>query len=324
MSYLKFRKGWEIPQREVTPEHIYWNRRQLIKALGFVGLSALALSQLPSLEAIGSSTAQPHTTSTPAPTPTLVPRSPKYVLDRPVTPEEEATHYTNFYEFAMGKREVANLVSRFETRPWEIEVTGLVEKPRTFEINELLRLVPLEERLYRFRCVERWAIAVPWTGFTMKSLLDLVEPKSTARYVKMVTFFRPDQAPEQNDSNWPWPYTEGLTMEEALNELTFLSTGIYGKDLPKQNGAPFRLVVPWKYGLKSVKSIVHIELTDQKPATFWETIAPNEYPFESNVDPDVPHPRWSQAEEIMLGTEEKRPTLKYNGYGEYVAHLYES
>ena len=169
-------------------------------------------------------------------------------------------------------------------------------------------------------------MAVPWTGFPMKTLLDLVEPKSTARCVHMVTFFRPEQAPGQKDVSWPWAYTEGLTMEEALNELTLLSTGIHGKDLPKQNGAPFRLVTPWKYGYKSIKSIVQIELTDQQPATFWEIVNPREYPFESNVDMGEPHPQWSQAEEIMLGggAPENRDTLKYNGYGEYVAHLYES
>ncbi len=319
MPYLKFTKGWEIPEREATPEHVYWNRRQFIRALGFLGLNALALSSLSPLERTARAQA-----NAPDPTPSPAPRNPKYALDRPITPEEEATSYVNFYEFSTSKTKVVDLISRFETRPWEVEITGLVEKPRVLDMDDLLRLMPLEERLYRFRCVERWAIAVPWTGFPMKALLDLVEPKSSARYVKMTTFFRPEQAPGQKSVLWPWPYVEGLTMEEALNELTFLATGIYGKELPKQNGAPLRLVVPWKYGLKSIKSIVQIELTDTKPATFWETVAPQEYPFESNVDPDVPHPRWSQAEEVMLGTSEKRPTLKYNGYGEYVAHLYSS
>jgi sulfoxide reductase catalytic subunit YedY len=319
MPYLKFSKGWEMPENEVTPEHVYWNRRQFIRALGFLGLNALALSSLSPLERIVRAQA-----SAPDPTPTPAPRNPQYALDRPITPEEEATGYVNFYEFSTSKTKVVDLISRFETRPWEVEITGLVEKPKVLDIDDLLRLMPMEERLYRFRCVERWAIAAPWTGFPMKALLDLVEPKSSARYVKMTTFFRPEQAPGQKSVLWPWPYVEGLTMEEALNELTFLATGIYGKELPKQNGAPLRLVVPWKYGLKSIKSIVQIELTDSKPATFWETVAPQEYPFESNVDPDVPHPRWSQAEEVMLGTSEKRPTLKYNGYGEYVAYVYSS
>lgn len=321
MAHLKRRKNWEIPEREMTPEHVYWNRRHFIKALG---LGSLALSGLVSLGATTTPAGAPEATAFSGPTPTVFPRNPEFTLDRPITPEEEATHFNNFYEFTTSKRKVAELVDRFETRPWEVEITGLVERPGVFDIDELKRLMPLEERLYRFRCVERWAIALPWTGFPMKALLDIVEPKSTARYVRMVTFFRPEQAPGQKDESWPWAYTEGLTMEEALNELTLLSTGIYGKDLPKQNGAPFRLVVPWKYGYKSIKSIVQIELTDQQPATFWETISSREYPFESNVDPERPHPRWSQAEEMMLGTQEKRDTLKYNGYGEYVAHLYES
>jgi sulfoxide reductase catalytic subunit YedY len=323
MAHLKRRKTWEIPDRQMTPEHVYWNRRRFVKALG---LGSLALSALGSLGATPTPAGSPVPGSTPfpGPSPTPVPRNSAFTLDRPITSEEDATHFNNFYEFTTSKRKVWELVDRFETRPWEVEITGLVEKPGVFDLDELKRLVPLEERLYRFRCVERWAMAVPWTGFPMQALLDLVEPKSTARYVRMVTFFRPQQAPGQKDESWPWAYTEGLTMEEALNELTLLCTGLYGKDLPKQNGAPFRLITPWKYGYKSIKSIVRIELTDQQPATFWETVNPLEYPFESNVDPEVPHRRWSQAEEIMLGPREKRDTLKYNGYGEYVAHLYES
>jgi methionine sulfoxide reductase catalytic subunit len=324
MPYLKFSERWEIPEREATPEHIYCSRRHFIKELGFAGLSVLALSKLRLSRAAAAPEFESLASGPSEPTATPVPQNSKYVLDRPITAEEEATHYTNFYEFTTSKREVADLVERFETRPWELEVTGLVDKPGIFDIDDLLRAAPLEERLYRFRCVERWAMAVPWVGFPMKSLLSMVEPKSSARYVKLVTFFRPDQAPGQSDPGWPWPYTEGLTMDEALNELTLVATGVYGKEMPKQNGSPLRLIVPWKYGLKSIKSIVQIELTEEKPPTFWETVAPNEYPFESNVDPDVAHPRWSQSEEIMLGTQEKRPTLKYNGYGEYVAHLYES
>jgi len=333
MAYLKYLKKWEIPEREATPEHIYWNRRQFIKALGLGGLALTGLTALNRFNSIvgAEGTAQPTTAASPAPgtgvpplagTPIPVPRNPKYTLDRPLTDEQVATQFNNFYEFTQDKDTVWTLVDRFETRPWEVEVAGLVEKPKVYDIDELIRSMPLEERLYRFRCVETWAMAVPWTGFPMKALIDQVQPKSTARYIHFTTFFRPDQAPGQKERRWPWPYSEGLTMEEALNELTLLATGLYGKELPKQNGAPVRLVVPWKYGYKSIKSIVKIEFTDVQPPTFWNTLSPEEYPFQSNVEPDVPHPRWPQDRETMIGTGEKRDTLLYNGYDEFVAPLY--
>jgi sulfoxide reductase catalytic subunit YedY len=187
----------------------------------------------------------------------------------------------------------------------------------------LLKKMPVEERLYRHRCVERWAMAVPWTGFPMKAFVDFARPLAKARFVRMVSFLRPHEAPGQAQATWyPWPYFEGLTLAEANNELSFLVTGMYGKDLPKQNGAPLRLAVPWKYGYKSAKAIVRFEFTDKQPGTFWNTVAPTEYDFWSNVNPKVPHPRWSQAQEEMIGTREIRPTLMYNGYGEFVAHLY--
>jgi sulfoxide reductase catalytic subunit YedY len=324
MPFIKIRKGWEISESQVVPEDVYWSRREFIKALG---LGGLALSGLVGIGAAGTPTvpAEPGT-PTPTPgaslTPTSVARNPRFVLDRTLTKEEAATTYNNFYEFTMSKDNVWQLVDRFETRPWQVEVTGLVAKPKVYDVDELIRLMPLEERLYRFRCVETWAMAVPWTGFPMKALIDLVQPLSAAKYVRMVTFLRPEQAAGQTDTSWPWPYTEGLTMAEATNELTLLATGIYGHDLPKQSGAPLRLVVPWKYGYKSIKSIVRIEFTDQQPATFWNSLAPEEYGFVSNVEPQVPHPRWSQATEWILGTTEKRATLLYNGYGEYVASLY--
>ena len=249
-------------------------------------------------------------------------RNERFTLDRPLTEEAVAGRYNNFYEFSPVKDRVWRLIERFETRPWQIEVTGLVARPKVYDLDDLVRRMPLEERLYRFRCVEAWAMAVPWTGFPMKALMDLVQPLSSAKYVRMLTFFKPEQSPEQLDDGWPWPYFEGLTMAEATNELTLLVTGIYGHELPKQHGAPIRLIVPWKYGFKSIKSIVHLELVEEQPANFWNVLAPHEYDFWANVNPEVTHPRWSQATERMIGTGERRPTLLYNGYGDFVAHLY--
>ena len=199
----------------------------------------------------------------------------------------------------------------------------MVSRPRVYDVDELIRLMPLEERIYRFRCVEPWSMVVPWTGFSMGALLDAVEPLADAKFVQMTSFLSPTVAPGQWDNpGMPWPYSETLALEEAGNELTMLATGIYGHALPVQHGAPLRLVVPWKYGFKSIKSIVRIEFVDQLPATFWNTLVPNEYGFSANVDPTVPHPRWLQDIEEPIGTGEKRPTLPYNGYGEFVQHLY--
>ena len=321
MPRMMRRRGWEIPESEVTPEHVYVNRRAFLKALGFgaLGLAGAAACGRPAAGA----TPTPAVSPTPlGPTPTPAPLNATFTLDRPLTDEKIATTFNNFYEFSLGKDQVWGLVSRFQTRPWEVEVAGLVARPRVYDLDDLKKLMAFEERRYRFRCVETWAMANPWTGFPLKALIDLVEPQSTAKYVGLTTFLRPDEAPGQYDRSFPWPYTEGLSMAEATHELTFVATGMYGKDLPKQNGGPIRLVVPWKYGYKSIKSIVRIEFTDVQPATFWNTMSPDEYPFQSNVDPAVPHPRWSQARETMLGTGEKRDTLPYNGYGEYVAQLY--
>jgi sulfoxide reductase catalytic subunit YedY len=203
-----------------------------------------------------------------------------------------------------------------------VEVAGLVVRPRTYDIDDLVRAFPLEERVYRHRCVEAWAMAVPWTGFPLAALIQSAEPLPAARFVRFVSFHRPSQAGGQSDRSQPWPYNEGLTLDEATNELAFIATGMYGHPLLKQHGAPVRLVVPWKYGFKSAKSIVRVELTARQPATFWNTMAPHEYDFAANVNPDVPHPRWSQRTERMLGTDEVRPTQLYNGYGEWVAKLY--
>jgi sulfoxide reductase catalytic subunit YedY len=259
-----------------------------------------------------------------SPTSKLYPadRNDKYKLDRPLSAEDVAGKFNNFYEFTETKDAVWRMVDRFTTRPWEIEVNGSVHKPATFDIDDLVRKFPLEERLYRFRCVETWAMAVPWTGFPMKALMDAVQPKSSTTHVRFVTALDKQQMPNTSNSYYRWPYYEGLTIEEAANELTMLATGIYGHELPKQHGAPIRLVVPWKYGFKNIKSIVKIEFLDKEPATFWNDLAPTEYKFTANVEPNVPHPRWSQASEWMIDTKERRPTQMYNGYGDYVAKLY--
>ncbi len=230
--------------------------------------------------------------------------------------------YNNYFEFTTTKQ-VWRWIDSFTTEPWTVEIAGLVQNPKVYDLYQLVRKMPLEERLYRHRCVEAWAMAVPWTGFPMKALIDEVQPLAAARFVKMTTFLKPDEAKGQDElPGLPWAYTEGLSMAEATNELTLLATGMYGHELLKQHGAPIRLVVPWKYGFKSIKSIVRIEFTSEQPATFWNVLVPQDYGFWANVDPDVPHPRWSQKREWMLGSQEKRPTLLYNGYEEYVGHLY--
>jgi sulfoxide reductase catalytic subunit YedY len=309
--------GWAMPEREATPEAVFFNRRAFLKGgLGAVAGSMAGLSGLAQL-------AQADSHETPDKTLDMYParRNPTFTLDRPLTDEKVAAKYNNFYEFGPTKT-IAWLAQRLKTRPWQVQVSGLVAKPKTYDIDDLIRAMPLEERLYRFRCVEAWAMAVPWTGFPFSALIKQVEPLSSAKYVKMTTFLDRTVALNQLQFWYPWPYVEGLTMAEAMNELTLLVTGIYGKPLPKQHGAPIRLITPWKYGFKNIKSIVSIEFTAEQPKTFWEILGPDEYGFWANINPAVDHPRWSQAQERMLGTEEKRPTLLFNGYGEWVASMY--
>lgn len=315
---IRKKKGWEIPERQATPEEIFLNRRRFLQQLGTSSLGFIG--GLSSLEAwMNTAGVQQQSDIYPAR------RNAKYMLDRPLTDEFAATHYNNFYEFTTDKRNVANVVSKFKTKPWTIAIKGMVANPKTFDLDELIKLMPVEERLYRFRCVEAWSMAVPWTGFPLKALLDLVAPTAKAKFVRLVSFNRPHEAPGMAEQSWyPWPYFEGLRLDEAMNELTFMAIGMYGKPMPKQNGAPLRLVAPWKYGYKSIKSIVEMEFTDKQPPTFWNKIAPSEYGFLSNVDPNVPHPRWSQAVERMIPNMEERPTLKYNGYEEFVAYLYKN
>lgn len=328
MSNIIIRPGWYLPEREATPEEVYNNRRQFIRMMGLGALGVGLLGCTPGDDRPAQSAAGNGKNALPeekSPNADLYPakRNETYTVDRPLTPEEYPTSFNNFYEFTEDKEDVRKLVENFETRPWEFEITGLVNKPQKLTVDELVRKLPLEERVYRFRCVEAWAMTVPWTGVPLKSLLELAEPQSDAKFVRFVSFFRPAQAPNQKRASWyDWPYYEGLRMDEATNELAMAVTGLYGRELPKQNGAPLRVILPWKYGYKSAKSIVKIELVAEQPRTFWHDLAPDEYSFLSNVDPAVPHPRWSQATERLIGADERVKTLPYNGYGEYVASLY--
>jgi sulfoxide reductase catalytic subunit YedY len=303
---IKVPKGWEIPEREVTPEGIYLSRRQILLGAGFLGVEGLLRA------ATGGKNPYPAH------------RNPEFVLDRPITIEQAATGYNNFYEFhGTDKEAVKNLVGKFVTRPWTVEVTGLVKKPQTLDVDNLERTMPLEERLYRHRCVEAWAMAVPWTGFPFSEIVKLADPKPEAKFVRFISAKKDKEMPGVPSQPWyPWPYFEGLRMDEAMNPLAFVVTGLYGKPLPKQNGAPIRMVLPWKYGYKSAKSIVKIEFVKSQPQTFWHQVAPDEYGFYSNVNPNKPHPRWSQAVERLIPNMERRQTMMYNGYEKWVGGLY--
>lgn len=326
MASIRKKKGWEIADNRVTPEEIFLNRRSFLKKMGSFGIGAYAVTS-GCLD--NSSNAQDKSVWSSIPKADgiyPVARNESFkVPDRSIAPEQIPASYNNFYEFTTDKERVWRLAEKFQTNPWEIEVSGLVQKKVTLDPDDLLKTMPMEERIYRHRCVEAWSMVVPWSGFPLKALIDRVQPLSSAKYVRMITFLRPDQAVGQKTQPWyPWPYYEALTMEEATNDIAFMVTGVYGHALPKQHGAPIRLAVPWKYGYKSIKSIVKIEFVQTKPGTFWNKIAPDEYGFTSNVNPKIPHPRWSQATERDIGTGERIPTLPFNGYGDYVGHLYNS
>lgn len=295
MAHLRKNRPWNANHMEVTPEVWFFDRRHFLRALGAAGFGAIA-------GCAGREESPPQAPAPKSSTSDLYPatRNERYALDQPLTGETEAAHYNNFYEFTLEKDRVWRMMDAFKIRPWTVEVSGEVHQPGRFDIDALVRKMPLEERLYRHRCVETWAMAVPWTGFPFAALAKLVQPKASARFVHFVSFNRPKQAPGQLNSSYPWPYTEGLTIAEAMNELTLLTTGIYGHELPKQHGAPLRLVVPWKYGFKSIKSIERIEFTAAPPRTFWNSLAPGEYSFTANVEPHVPHPRWSQEYEWLI------------------------
>ncbi len=314
--FIKRKRGWEIPESEATPEAVFHDRRKLVQAMG---LGVIAASATPGFIAAAGAA-----TSAPDPTADLYPakRNETFTLDRPLTAEKDATTYNNFYEFGTDK-DIYQEAQALPIRPWQVKFDGMVEKEMTVDIDDLIRKMPLEERLYRHRCVEAWSMAVPWTGFPMKALVEFAKPKASAKYVRMETFSDAKFAPGFKQFWYPWPYVEGLTMAEATNDLAFIGTGIYGHPMPRQNGAPLRLVTPWKYGFKSIKSIVKITFTDQRPVSYWEKLQAKEYGFWANVNPEVPHPRWSQASERVLGTGERKPTLIWNGYGDFVAGLYD-
>jgi sulfoxide reductase catalytic subunit YedY len=306
---IKRRRGWELGENQATPEGTYLKRRSLVKAMG-LGAASLALPAIASAQ-----DKDPSAGLYPAK------RTDKFGVPAPMTAEKLATTYNNFYEFGTDKS-IWRDAQKLEVRPWTIKVSGMVEKPFEIGIDDLLAKVQLEERVYRHRCVETWSMIVPWSGFPMRSLVELCKPTSGAKFVVMKTLSKPAVMREQRDPLYPWPYTEGLAMDEAMNDLTFIATGLYGKPIHKQNGAPLRLVAPWKYGFKNVKSIVSVEFSDKRPVSFWEKLQASEYGFWANVNPQVPHPRWSQATEKPLGSDERIPTLLYNGYGEFVAGLY--
>jgi sulfoxide reductase catalytic subunit YedY len=308
---IRRRKGWEIAESEATPEHVFFKRRDVLKAAAILpAVAALG---------IGASIGEPIDDPSQALYPAK--RNEKFLLDREVTPERTNAHYNNFYEFGSGK-DIAAAVESLKTRPWTLKIDGLAENPQEIAIDDLIAAMPLEERLYRHRCVEGWAMAVPWTGFPLAALLNRAKPLGSAKFVRMETFLDRMMAPGQRQFWYPWPYVEGLTMAEAGNDLAFLVTGAYGKPLGKSFGAPLRLAVPWKYGFKSIKSITRISLVEKQPDTFWEHLQASEYGFWANVNPAVPHPRWSQATEEVLGTAARRPTQIFNGYGAFVAGLY--
>jgi methionine sulfoxide reductase catalytic subunit len=311
---IKRKRGWEMRESEATPEALFHDRRRIVQAMGFGALIAAA----------GASGEAALATTADDPSAVLYPakRNERYTLDRPITDEKLSTTYNNFYEFGSQKT-IAEDAQKLPIRPWTVTIDGMVEKPMQLGIDDLLKRVQLEERLYRHRCVEAWSMAVPWTGFPLKALVDMARPLAGATYLRMETFHDAKVAPGQKQFWYPWPYTEGVTMAEATNELAFLVTGMYGKPVPRQDGAPLRLALPWKYGFKSVKSIVKFSFTDKRPVTFWQKLEESEYGFWANVNPEVPHPRWSQASERVLGLNERRPTLLFNGYGEHVAALYD-
>lgn len=314
---IKAKRGWELPESAVTPEAVYRDRRSLLKGLVAAPAIAAAGSVMPGMLRGAHAADDPSAQLYPAE------RNPAYTVDRAMSKYDDVTTYNNYYEFGSHKQ-IWSRAQDLEIRPWTVVIDGMVETDMRIGIDDLLKQVQLEERVYRHRCVETWSMTVPWTGFPMRALVEMAKPLSGAKFVAMQTAEQKDNMPGLRQFWYPWPYTEGLTIAEATNDVAFLATGLYGKPMPKQNGAPLRLAVPWKYGFKSVKSIVRFTFTDTMPATFWNDLQANEYGFWANVNPEVAHPRWSQATEWQLGGSEddRIPTLLYNGYAEQVASLY--
>jgi sulfoxide reductase catalytic subunit YedY len=327
MAAIHVPAPWELPEGLATPESVFLDRRQVLRSLGLgtLGLGTLGMG-LPGKAAaaeraglLDPALGTRHADRFPAA------RNPAYAFgeDRGLTPEDAAGSNNNFYEFTVVKERVWELARGYPVAPWAVKVHGLVKTPRTLDLDDLFTRFPLEERLYRFRCVERWAMQVPWTGFPLRTLIDFLEPLSSARYLRLVSVLDKKGLPGQRRQRWyPWPYFEGLRLDEARHELAFVVLGSYGHALPMQHGAPWRLALPWKYGYKSPKSIVEIEFTEHQPRTFWNDTQPGEYGFYSNVEPHKPHPRWTQRWEQDIGTGETRESLLYNGYADLVGSLY--
>ena len=335
---MSMRNAPKIPDSEITPPAVYFNRRKFMRGATLVASVATTGAVYRAL----------NSTSIPVDSPSIPANSPStpvierhelvglikpaggppgtvaaaFRVDEPVTSEQDITHYNNFYEFSTSKEGVAAAAAGFITNGWRLKVDGLVNKPRVFTLDEFRGISPPEERVYRMRCVEAWSMVIPWAGFPLSRLLDLVEPTSDAKYVAFQTLLNPERMPGQNTNVLRWPYVEGLRIDEAMHPLTILATGLYGRELPPQDGAPIRLVVPWKYGFKGIKSIVKISLVSTLPVTSWNRFAPWEYGFYANVNPQVDHPRWSQATEQRIGQFGRRKTLMFNGYEDQVASLY--
>ena len=295
----------KILSSEITPHPTYLNRRKFIKTSSAISIASSLSFPLQAL----------HSESTSQYRHQLSEKDELNTFD-------EITTYNNFYEFGTGKSDPSNNSSIFNPRPWSIKIEGLVNKSFNINLEDLLKNITIEDRVYRLRCVEAWSMVIPWQGFPLSKLIELAKPLDSAKFIQFETIFRPEEMPGQNKRILPWPYVEGLRMDEAMNPLTILSTGLYGHDLLNQNGAPLRLVVPWKYGFKSIKSIVAIRFVDRQPDTTWSMLAPNEYGFYSNVNNSVHHPRWTQGTERRIGEFLRRPTLMFNGYDEEVSHLY--
>ncbi|MHB8454207.1 MAG: protein-methionine-sulfoxide reductase catalytic subunit MsrP [Acidiferrobacterales bacterium] len=306
---MLIRKPAEIRPSEITDQDLYRDRRRFLAA---ASVMAAGLSVRPTLAA-----------DAPAGLASLpIARKSPFSTSEKMTSYEDITHYNNFYEFGTDKYSPATEAASLITRPWTVTVDGEVKRPKVFAIDELIKANPLEERIYRLRCVEGWSMVIPWVGFPLERLIRQVQPTGNAKFVEFVTLYNPAEMPGQHSDVLDWPYVEGLRMDEAMNPLTLLAVGLYGRVLPNQDGAPIRLVVPWKYGFKSIKSIVRIRFVEKQPMTTWAKAVPSEYGFYSNVNPNVDHPRWSQARERRIGDFLKRPTLMFNGYGDQVAQLY--
>jgi methionine sulfoxide reductase catalytic subunit len=310
---MLIRQKPELTHADVTPKSVYFNRRNFLRGLGIAGAATIVGERFASI-------LSPSTSAIASTKLTTVKSA--YTVNEKVTSENDVTHYNNFYEFGSNKDDPAKNAQNFRTTPWTVSVEGDVKTPRKFSLDEILKLAPLEERIYRHRCVERWSIVVPWIGYSLSTILKLVEPLPKAKYVAFESFYDPKQMPYSHYTGLDYPYVEGLRLDEAMHPLALLCVGMYGETLPNQDGAPVRMVIPWKYGYKSIKSIVKIRLQSSEPPTTWNRQAPNEYGFYSNVNPDVDHPRWSQATERRLGEIFMHKTLMFNGYADQVASLY--